>query len=77
MFVLGLSVFYVDSLSIYDRSFIIDSTLVEIPVCHHTRGHIDTCMPCMHLCTRKTKWKRKQEKRRKIMDSWEKVIFPI
>ena len=64
MFVLGLLVFSVDSLSIHDRFFIIDCTLVETPVCHHTHGHIDTCIPSMHVCTRNTKWKRKQEKRR-------------
>ena len=64
MVILGLSVFPVDSLSIHDRFFYIDCTLVETPVCHHTHGHIDTCLPSMHLCTRKTKWRRKQGKRR-------------
>ena len=55
MFVLGLSLFYIDSQSIHDRFFIIDSTLVETPVCHHTHGYIGTCMPSMHVCTRNTK----------------------
>ena len=79
MFVLLLSVFYVDSLSIHNRFFIIDCTLVETPVCHHTHGYITGALiPVSPVSTvhQKNKMEKKAREKKVNKGSWGKVLFP-